>query len=162
MSEPAPFAEVRSHVHDDWVDHNGHMGVRSYMQVFDPGVHHFYRHCGLTREALEAGGGTIFALQESAWYRREVMRGDPLLVVSQLIEIDHSKLVTFHTLRQTRDDYVAALYEVIEIHIDRESRRPAPFPAAIRARLEEVMSAHAGRERPAESGRGIAIPRKSR
>jgi acyl-CoA thioester hydrolase len=161
MSETAPFAEFRTEVLPAWVDHNGHMGIRSYTKVFDQAVHHFYRHLGLTREALDAGGGSIFALQESDWFRREVMLGDPLLVVSQLIDCDHNKLVTFHTLRQTRDDYVAAMNEIIEIHVDMTTRRPAPFPPAIRASLEAAMAVHGTLERPAESGRGIAIPRKA-
>lgn len=161
MSETAPFAEFRSEVLPEWVDHNGHMGIRSYTKVFDQAAHLFYRHLGIHRESLKPANGSIFALQESSWFRREVMLGDPLLVESQLIDCDHNKVVMFHTLIQTRDDYIAAKYEIIEIHIDMTTRKPAPFPASVQARLAEVMSAHGTLERPAESGRGIAIPRKA-
>jgi acyl-CoA thioester hydrolase len=161
MTIQAPFAEFRTTVSPEWVDHNGHMGIRSYTKVFDQAVHAFYRHLGITREALEADNGTIFALQESGWFRREVMLGDPLLVVSQLIDIDHNKLVTFNRMEQTRDGYVAALNEIIEIHIDKETRRPAPFGAGIAGRLAEVFVVHRELPRPPESGRGIAIPRKT-
>ena len=66
---------------------------------------------------LNAQGTSIFALQETSWFKREVMLDDPLLVTSQLIDFDNNKLVTFHHLHQTRDEYVAAMYEIIEIHM---------------------------------------------
>jgi acyl-CoA thioester hydrolase len=136
------------------------MGIRSYTRVFDEAVGLFYRHLGLSREALDAAGGTIFALQETSWFKREAMLGDPLLVASQLIDRDHNKLVTFHRLHQTRDGYVAAAYEIVEIHIDAATRRPAPFAPAMRDRLSEALQVHQALGRPPESGRGIAIPRK--
>ncbi len=161
MSEAAPFAEFRTEVLPEWVDHNGHMGIRSYTKAFDLAARLFYRYLGINQETLRPGNGSIFALQEGSWFRREVMLGDPLMVESQLIDHDHNKVVIFHTLIQTRDNYIAAKNEIIEIHIDMTTRRPAPFPDAIQARLAEVMALHGTLERPAESGRGIAIPRKA-
>jgi len=160
MDIEAPFAQFRANVEPDWVDHNGHMGIRSYTLVFDRAVTTFYRDLRLGRDILKSLGGSIFALQETAWFKREVMLGDPLLVTSQLIDHDHNKLVTFHTLHQTRDDYVAAMYEIIEIHIDMTTRKPSPFPAEVADRLTAVQRVHAELEIPALSGRGIAIPRK--
>ena len=161
MPDAAPYAEFRTEVVPEWVDHNGHMGIRSYTKVFDQAAHLFYRYLGINRDSLRAGNGSIFALQEGSWFRREVMLGDPLLVESQLIDCDHNKVVLFHTLIQTRDNYIAAKNEIIEIHISMDTRKPAPFPQAIQDRLAEVMALHGKLERPAESGRGIAIPRKA-
>lgn len=161
MSEAAPFAEFETVVDPEWVDHNGHMGIRSYTRVFDLAARRFYDFLGINRDSLKVGNGSLFALQEGSWFRREVMLGDPLRVHSQLIDCDHNKVVIFHTLIQTRDDYIAAKNEIIEIHIDMTTRKPAPFPAPIQARLAEVMALHGALERPAESGRGIAIPRKT-
>jgi acyl-CoA thioester hydrolase len=160
MSFEAPFAQFHAEVEPEWVDHNGHMGIRSYTLVFDRAVSHFYRELGLSRDLLKRHGTSIFALQETSWFKREVLLGDPLLVTSQLIDHDHNKLVTFHKLHQTRDDYVAAMYEIIEIHIDMTARRPTPFPDEIAQHLAQVQDAHASLDRPPESGRGIAIPRK--
>lgn len=157
----APFAEFRTPVKPEWIDDNGHMGIRSYTQVFDEAIGPFYRHIGLTREHLNVRGTTIFALQETAWYRREVMLGDPLLVTAQLIDFDHDKMVTFQRMHQTRDGYVAAMAEIIEIHIDRTTRRPADFAPEIAVRLSEVHAAHRRLGVPAESGRGVGIRRRS-
>ena len=158
MNVPAPFAQFRTTVKADWVDHNGHMGIRSYTHVIDQAVSHFYSYLGMTRDMLKAGGTSIFALQETSWFKREVMLDDPLMVTSQLIDVDHNKLVTFHKLRQTRDDYVAAMNEIIEIHIDMSTRKPTPFPGGIAEHLAMVHQAHEALGRPHESGKGITIP----
>ncbi len=160
MTVPAPFAQFRITVKSEWVDHNGHMGIRSYTNVIDQAVTRFYRYLGLSREVLQAQGNSIFALQETSWFRREVMLDDPLLVTSQLIDFDHNKLVSFHQLHQSRDNYVAAMNEIIEIHIDMTTRKPTPFASEISERLEMVHDAHEILGRPPESGRGVAIPRK--
>jgi acyl-CoA thioester hydrolase len=159
MTIESPFAQFHTVVEPDWVDHNGHMGIRSYTLVFDRAVTRFYGELNLTRDQLKPHGGSIFALQETAWFKREVMLGDPLLVTSQLIDHDHNKFVTFHTLHQTRDDYVAAMYEIIEIHIDMETRKPTPFKGTIAERLAAVQAAHAALGRPPQSGSGVALPR---
>ena len=160
MTVPAPFAQFRTTVKPEWVDHNGHMGIRSYTTVIDQAVSRFYRYLGLSRETLKAQGNSIFALQETSWFRREVMQDDPLLVTSQLIDFDHNKVVSFHQLHQSRDDYVAAMNEIIEIHIDMTTRKPAPFAKDISDRLEMVHQAHEILGRPRESGNGVAIPKK--
>jgi acyl-CoA thioester hydrolase len=161
MSIEAPFAEYRTAVQAEWVDHNGHMGIRSYTLVFDQAVSQFYKALKFSsRDLQKMHGSTIFALQETAWFKREVMLDDPLLVTSQLIDHDHNKVVTFHKLHQTRDDYVAAMYEIIEIHIDMASRKPTPFPAELASHLDKVQQVHSQLEIPPESGRGVALPRK--
>lgn len=161
MSVAAPFAEFRTIVKPDYVDHNGHMGIRSYTRLFDEATGPFYDFLNISRTNVREHGGTIFALQDTAWYRREVMLDDPLLITSQLIEHDHNKVVSFFTMHQTRDNYEAAMFEIIEIFIDRETRKPKPFPAVITERLAEVQKAHDALPRPPLSGRGVGIARKS-
>ena len=160
MTIAAPFSEVRLSVLDEHVDHNDHMGMRSYTRVFDQATSPFYDFLGISRQTVRRHSGTIFALQDTSWYRREVLLGDPLLITSQLIDHDHNKIVSFFTMIQTRDNYVAAGFELIEAFIDNETRKPGQFPDEIAARLNDVQTAHDVLERPAMSGRGIGIKRK--
>ena len=160
MSVAAPFAEFRTTVKPENVDHNGHMGIRSYTRTFDEATGPFYTYLNISRDIVREHGGTIFALQDTAWYRREVMLGDPLLVTAHLIDHDHNKVVSFFTMYQTRDNYEAASFELIEIFIDQETRKPKPFPEVIAARLAEVQKAHDTLPRPALSGQGVGIKRK--
>ena len=161
MTTAAPFVALRATVAKAHVDHNGHMGIRSYTRLFDRATVPFYGWLGRSRAAVRRQGGTIFALQDTSWYRREAVLGDPLLIDAQLIDHDRNKIVSFFTMRQIRDDYVAACFELIEVFIDRDSRKPGRFPDGIAARLAEVQAAHGALGRPALSGRGVAIRRKT-
>ncbi|MBC6439192.1 MAG: thioesterase family protein [Rhodospirillales bacterium] len=160
MTDTAPFPALRTHVLAEHVDHNGHMGIRAYTRLFDEATTPFYVHLGISRDAVKNAGGTIFALQDTAWYRREVMQGDPLLITGQLIDFDNNKVVSFLTMQQMRDDYVAACFEIIEVFIDWETRKPGAFPETIMTRLAEVQAEQSHLERPRFSGRGVELKRK--
>lgn len=155
----APFEALRLAVTHDLVDHNGHMGIRSYTRLFDQATGPFYAALGLSRETLARHGATVFALQDTSWYIREVLLDDPLLITAQLVDHDHNKIVSFMTMIQERQSYVAASFELIEILMDRETRRPRRFPEAIACRLAAVNAAHDSLGRPSLSGRGIGIRR---
>ncbi len=153
----APFEASRLVVTRDLVDHNGHMGIRSYTRLFDDATGPFYAFLGLAREQLDRHNATIFALQDTSWYAREVLLDDPLVITAQLIDHDHNKAVSFFTMVQERESYVAASFELIEIVIDRETRKPRPFPEAITERLAAVQDVHDGLGRPPLSGKGVGI-----
>ena len=159
MAIDAPFRAARLEVTRDLVDHNGHMGIRSYTRLFDGATGPFYAFLGISREELARHGATIFALQDTSWYRREVLFDDPIAIDAQLIDHDHNKVVSFYTMVQERDGYVAASFELIEILIDRETRRSRRFPDAIARRLAAVQEAHGRLGRPPLSGKGIGIRR---
>ena len=155
----APFEALRLAVTRDLVDHNGHMGIRSYTRLFDRATGPFYAALGLSRESLAHEGATIFALQDTSWYIREVLLDDPLLITAQLVDHDHSKVVSFLTMIQASQGYVAASFELIEILMDRETRRPRRFPEAVARRLADMQAVHDRLGRPRLSGRGIGIRR---
>ncbi len=155
----APFEATRREVTGELVDHNGHMGMRSYTALFDSAAGPFYAFIGLGGAELERHGATIFALQDTTWYSREVCSGDPLVITAQLIDHDHNKAVSFFTMVQERENYVAASFELIEILIDRRTRKPRPFPGAVADRLAAVLEAHRRLGRPPLSGRGVGIRR---
>ena len=155
----APFEASRLVVTRDLVDHNGHMGIRSYTMLFDGATGPFYTFLGLTREELGRHNATIFALQDTSWYTREVLLDDPLVINAQLIDHDHNKAVSFFTMVHEQENYIAASFELIEIVIDRETRKPRAFPEGIAKRLAAVQDVHDGLGRPPLSGRGVGIRR---
>ena len=155
----APFEALRVVVTHDLVDHNGHMGIRSYTRLFDRATGPFYAALGLSRETLAADGATIFALQDTAWYLREVLVDDPLLITAQLVDCDHNKIVSFLTMIQERENHVAASFELIEILMDQETRQPRHFARETADRLAAVRAIHGRLGRPSLSGKGIGIHR---
>jgi acyl-CoA thioester hydrolase len=57
------------------------------------------------------------------------------------------------------EGYLAATSEQLALHVDMGSRRTAPFPAKIQAKLADLMESHRGLSVPEPVGHVIGIPR---
>lgn len=149
----------REQVLGDWVDYNGHMNVAYYVLTFDHATDAFLDHVGLGTAYREETGGSVFAVEMHVTYDREVMQGAGLEVTTQVLAAEGKRLHLFHRMYESSGDAVVATNEVLILHVDLASRRPADVPAARRAALDAVRDAHAALPRPPQAGRAVGDPR---
>jgi acyl-CoA thioester hydrolase len=71
--------------------------------------------------------------------------------------VDAKRLHLAHTMLGP-DGGPAAMQEIMFLHVDLATRRVAPWPAEILARLVAARDAHAALPRPEWLGRRIAMP----
>jgi len=159
---PAPLVCPERRVDRAWIDYNGHMNMAYYNVAFDHALDHAYDVLGIGEGYLEATGHSHFSLEAHVTYLREVRAGDPLTITWQLLDWDYKRLHFFERMYHAREGYLAATSEQISIHVDMASRRSAPFPADVQAKLEHVQAAHAALPTPSEVGHAIGIPRRNR
>lgn len=125
-------------------DHMGHLNVMWYVGKFDEATWNFLARFGLTgRYFRDAGRGMVAARQEIT-YRRELLPGDTTRVKTNLIDVGGSSVRFQHEMIQAETREVAAVMDIVGVHIDRAIRRPVPFPSEIAALL--------GAEHRSESG----------
>jgi acyl-CoA thioester hydrolase len=67
-------------------------------------------------------------------------------------------LHTFEELRHATEGWISATSENMSLHIDMNSRKVAPFPSDIRARIKTIADIHASVPRPEGIGRSVAMP----
>ncbi len=156
MTLPAPFAEATAEVLPAWIDFNGHMNVGYYHVAFDAAVEPFFHWLGLTPEFRARHGSSTFALESHLTFVREVHAGDPLRFEARLLDIDHKRVHFYQEMFHAREGFLAATCESISSYVDMSTRRTAPMPAELRARLERVLAAHRALPRPPQVGRVIA------
>jgi acyl-CoA thioester hydrolase len=89
---------------------------------------------------------------------REIHLGDPVQVSVLLVDADAKRLHTFEELRHATEGWLSATSENMTIHIDMQTRKTAPFPSDIRARIDAVANAHRAVTRPEGIGRKVAMP----
>ena len=160
MDIPAPFDAFRSVVPTDWIDHNDHLNMGYYLVIFDHATDALFEYLGLGPSYREAHNAATFALEGHITYQREVGRDDPLRFTSQLIDFDAKRLHYFHRMYHAEEGFLAATNELMSLHISRETRRSAPMPPHVLAKLEAVKAAHAHLPRPPEAGRVIGLNAK--
>ena len=161
MSVDAPLALYRDRVRPEWVDYNGHMNVAYYVLAFDLATDAFYDFVGVGSGYAERSGNSTFAAEAHITYQREVHADDPLRFTTQVLDVDAKRLHYMSHMYHAEEGYLASTVEWLALHIDMSVRRVSPWPADIRARLDEILASHRALPRPLEAGRVIGIPRRA-
>jgi acyl-CoA thioester hydrolase len=157
---PAPFRCDKQSVLTEWIDFNGHMNVAYYLRAFDLAFDEVYAALGLTMEHMAEEKGTTFAAEMHITYQRELMEGDPLSIVTQLLRFDAKRMHWIQHMHHRDKGYLAATAEWLILYVDIEKRRVGQMPPDMLRRFEAVHAAHSRLPVPPEAGRRIEFDRR--
>ena len=145
--ESGPFL-----VRPEWIDSNGHLNLAYYILLFDQATDALWDQLGLGDRFRASGFGT-FAVETHTLYRAELLEGEQVQMASEVIGADGKRLHVAHEMRRQRDGVVSAQQELMYLCVGLETRRAAPWPAAMaRGLAERVETA------PDWVGRRLALP----
>ena len=158
---PPPLPPYLETVRAEWVDYNGHMNVAYYVLIFDRASDGLLDAIGIDEPYRLSQQKSLFVVEAHVAYLRELRAGDPVRVETQILGYDNKRLHAFLRMVHGESGELAATYEIVGLHVDMTSRRAAPFPEPVRARIRAISAMHASLLRPSEAGRGIALsPRR--
>ncbi|MGA2290457.1 thioesterase family protein [Bradyrhizobium sp.] len=160
LLRPAPFLSSVMQIEPQWIDYNGHLNMAYYNVMFDRAIDQLWLGLGIGPAYMKARQGSTFTAECHVRYLREINLGDPVQVSILLVSADAKRLHTFEELRHASEGWLSATSENMTLHVDMATRKTAPFPPDIRARIEAVAKAHAAIARPEGIGRNIAMPSK--
>lgn len=147
-------------VRPEMIDYNGHVNVAFYVKLFDEGLDILFERIGLSRTYVETRQMSFFALEAHVRYLREISLADRVRMRLRILDLDPKRIHYWMELVHADEGWLSATMESISIHVDMDSRRPAPFPDDIMARLTAWHAADAERPRPEGVGQVIGIRRK--
>ncbi|VXD04132.1 Acyl-CoA thioester hydrolase [Pseudomonas sp. 9AZ] len=142
-----PIAAMEGVVGQDVIDLNGHMGAANYYLVFQRALYPLFRPLGFGVPYRERGL-TVFQREAHIRYERELNLGDPISIRSWLVGYDHKRFHHYHEMRKGPDGPLVATIEYVTTNVDLATRRSAPFPADVEARLAVLSEAFASVEIP--------------
>ena len=161
MPQPtAPFLSRVMQIEPQWIDYNGHLNMAYYNVMFDRAIDELWLKLGIGPAYMKEHHGSTFTAECHVRYIREIHLGDPVQVSILLVAADEKRLHTFEELRHATEGWLSATSENMTIHIDMKTRKTAPFPPDIRARIKAVVDSHATVARPEGTGRKVAMPSK--
>ncbi len=143
-----------------WVDYNGHLNQAYYGVLFDRALDHALLPSGLGPDYIEKRNLSFMTVECHTCFVRELFHTAKVRVASRIVDLDDKRLHMFCALQEAGEGWLSATAEFMFLHIDMATRRTAPWPEDIRARLDAMRSATATLPLPERSGRRIAIPRK--
>jgi acyl-CoA thioester hydrolase len=156
----APFLTTVMQIEPGWIDYNGHLNMAYYNVLFDRGIDQLWLAFGIGPDYLKTRNGSTFTAECHVRYLREIHLGDPVQVSIHVIAADEKRIHTFEELRHATEGWISATSENMTLHVDMATRKTAPFPPDIAARIDAVQRAHAAVPRPDGLGRRIAMPEK--
>ena len=138
VEEPLAEAPIRSSVmsvESDWIDYNGHLNMAYYHVLFDRALDQVFARIGVDEMHVQGAHHSIFALEAHVCYLRELRAGEKVSVETIFLGHDTKRLHLFQALLNLDKDFVAATSEQVGMYVNLGSRRSAPFPAEIVARI---------------------------
>jgi acyl-CoA thioester hydrolase len=135
-----PLITYRGTVYPWHCDHVGHMNIMWYAGKFDEANWNLFAQAGLTPTYLRESGRGMAALQQNIAYKRELLAGDIVEVVSRVLEV-RPKIIRFaHEMREGEQGELAATCEITAAHVDRRLRKACEFEARVRAKAEKLLA----------------------
>lgn len=160
MPFPTPFDQYRGRVLPAWIDLNDHMNLAYYVVLFDLAGDVAYNHFGLGplgdyKERTNCG---TMAVASHNLYVQELLLDEEVRVVTQILAVDDKRIHMAHEMYRLPDNTLAAMQELMLLHVDLGRRKVSPWPASIRAQLDEAARAHQALPVPKWVGQHIAMP----
>ena len=137
-----PLRSVTRVVPVDWTDYNGHMNESRYGQIWSDGTDEVLREFGAGPEMVDTGS-TFFTVQSNTAYRAEAMAGDRVRCETTVEEVSGKKLRVTHRMIRESDEVLLAEGDQILLHVDMATRRSAPPPPEMAARMQAIAARHA-------------------
>ncbi|MGA1276130.1 MAG: carnitine 3-dehydrogenase [Gemmobacter sp.] len=147
-----PLELARMQVLPGWIDYNGHMTESRYLFAASETCDAFLRLIGADM-AYVASGFSYYTAETHILHKGEAKLGDRLTGSLQVLSADEKRVRIFITLRRGAD--IVATIEQMMLHVDMKAGRTCPAPAAIRARLDPIVAAHAALPLPEGAGRHV-------
>jgi acyl-CoA thioesterase FadM len=154
----APYQRYRTEVREEWIDYNGHLHDACYGIVLSDANEVLFADLELSEAYRVETGRAMYTVECHIRYLAECKRGEILEAASILVSADRKRM-RVHTLLSRDDGTPIATGEFFYLHVDEAAGGVTAMPDDRWARVEAMLAAHAGLERPAHLGRGVAAPR---
>ncbi len=149
----------RGHVLPEWIDVNDHMNVAYYVLAFDQGVDHLWTRFGITEDYISNLNNSTFAVESHITWQREIAEAEPYVVTTQILAYDAKRLHQFMRMYHADKHYLSATAEWMNLHVDLDRRRVAPWPDDILDRIAEFAAGQGELPWPEEAGKQMRIER---
>lgn len=129
--------EFQQEIRPEWIDYNGHLSEAYYVLVFGFATDALMDLAGLDDEYRRNTGCSLYTVEARVRYLREVRQQDAVTVQARLTEVGAKKVLVSHEMRVA--DTVVATEDLVALHVDVERNETAPFPDAVRAKLQVLL-----------------------
>ena len=157
IDETRPLRLHQARVKQSWIDYNDHMTESRYLQVFGDATDALLAHIGASDAYVESGF-SYYTVETHIRHLDEAPVGEALYVETQVVGADQKRVHLFHSLYRSRDNALIATAEHMLVHVDRTAHKACAAKEPVAQTVARLAAAQQSLEKPAASGRSIALP----
>lgn len=146
-------------VRPEWIDMNGHMNIRHYVDAGGFSTDRVCRDAGIDDEYRAQRRLGVFTAEQHLTYLHEMHLGTPLSAHVRVLDRSAKVCHMMALIMDRRVDRLACIYETVLVHVGMDTRRPAEFPADIAEALGRSIADQANLEWPAPLCGALGIRR---
>ena len=135
-----PIETYSGFVYPTAIDHIGHMNVQSYTSRFDEATWQFLAQLGLTPTFLKRNNRGAVAVDQRTQYKREVLAGSVLHVVSELLHLGRTSIRFVHRMFDSETGEEVAVTELVGVYFDIDGRAATPLPESVHRRARQLLT----------------------
>jgi acyl-CoA thioester hydrolase len=133
-------------------DHMGHMNVMWYVAKFDEASWQLLSCLALTRARFARDGSGMAAVEQRIEYKHELRAGDAVTIRSTILEVKDKVIRMRHEMTNDDTGDLAAVTEIVGVHIEMTARRARSLPSDVRERAILMIEDEGGLNRDEPSG----------
>jgi acyl-CoA thioester hydrolase len=124
---------------EDYLDEMGHMNIMYYIHIFDRTIWNLFSKFGLTFEYTKQKQKGMFALKQFIQYWAEVHTGETVHVRARVLDVGEKRVHFMAFMVNETTQKIASTFEVLASFADLTTRRTAPFPPEVKARIQATV-----------------------
>ncbi|MGW0891133.1 thioesterase family protein [Saccharopolyspora gloriosae] len=133
-------AVLEGTVTPEFIDLNGHMNIRHYLEYGAVGADSICRAIGMDEDYRSRRRMGVFAAEHHLSYQRELREGEKFSVHVRFLERTDKALHAVSMLLDRSNERLACTLEIVMVHVAMDSRRATPLPADIAAGLDHEIA----------------------
>ena len=114
----------------------------------------------ISRSYRERSDCALFAAEVHTVFHREVPAGEAVSIYCRLLDVVASKIHGMFFMVRSSDHSLAAVQEILFLHVDLKRRKTASLPEPQAGRLTALLERHRLMPDPPERGRHVGQRRK--
>jgi acyl-CoA thioester hydrolase len=144
----------------EMIDYNGHVNIGYYAILFEAAARAILPRYDLSSAYRERTGRALFAVEAHTVFRKEVFQDEALAMYLRLVDASDRALHAMYAMVKQSSAELAAVQEVLYLHVDLESRRTVAIEPGTRVLLATLKAKQEPYAPPVEPGRHISIRRR--
>lgn len=129
-------------VQEHWIDENGHMNIRYYIDLGGYSTDKVCRDVGIDNSYRNDRRLGVFTAEQHVRYFKEMHLGTPITTHVRMVDLNDKAAHMLSLIVNAETNELACIYETLLVHVNMDTRRAQSFPADVASGFKQLLEQH--------------------